>query len=444
LVVAQNPSDFADIEETLVEDALVISGVMDGHAAIERAAELQPDLVILSSTLADGDGADFIQPIRSVLRKPDLPILIFTEDGDSLEFLNRVGRTATDYLARPYSPPMLRSRVRSWLARTMGPETQTAEAAAGPIEPFGTAPIPSETSAQIVASVELFRSLTPSQLTKLLAGSSQRWYPTGYAIIQPGERRHSVYVVLSGKVRVAETLVDNSTDTCVAELGPGEVFGELSILKERTRSVTVVALERTSCLLIPDVNFIDALHTSPETALGMVQVMAKRLVEADRSLTRYAPDPLTGLPGRRAFHELYKRVSAGARRRNSSVLLIAADVVHLKAINDRYGYNVGDEVLRAVGDILVESSRETDLIARYGSDEFAAFLVEAGAEHAEKVVHRMQEKFQRAVAQRGLPPETELRIGFAVSDRPPDTVDGLLQAADASVQVNHSSEPAKR
>jgi diguanylate cyclase (GGDEF)-like protein len=227
-------------------------------------------------------------------------------------------------------------------------------------------------------------------------------------------------------------------------LRQGEVFGELGILKERTREVTVVALERTSCLLIPDVNFLEALHTSPETALGLVQVMARRLAEADRSLTRYAPDPLTGLPRRRAFHELYKRVSAGARRRKSSVLLIAVDVVHLKDINDRYGYNVGDEVLRAVADIMVGSSRDTDLIARYGSDEFAAFLVEAGAEHAEIVVNRMQEQFQNAILQRGLPPETELRIGFAVSDKPPDTVDALLQAADASIQSSPSSEPAKR
>jgi diguanylate cyclase (GGDEF)-like protein len=125
-------------------------------------------------------------------------------------------------------------------------------------------------------------------------------------------------------------------------------------------------------------------------------------------------------------------------------LLLAVDVVHLKAINDRYGYNVGDEVLRAVADVLVDSSRETDLIARYGSDEFAAFLVEAGAEHAEKVVNRVQEKFQKAVAQRGLPAESELRIGFAVSDKPPDTVDELLQEADANVHSSHSSEPAKR
>jgi diguanylate cyclase (GGDEF)-like protein len=326
----------------------------------------------------------------------------------------------------------------------MGPDSQQMDIATGPREPLSAASSSGATSAQVLASVELFRTLSPSQMDKLLSGSSQRWYPTNYEIIQPGDRRHSVYVVLEGRVRVAETLADTSTDTRVAELRQGEVFGELGILKERTREVTVVALERTSCLLIPDVNFLEALHTSPETALGLVQVMARRLAEADRSLTRYAPDPLTGLPRRRAFHELYKRVSAGARRRKSSVLLIAVDVVHLKDINDRYGYNVGDEVLRAVADIMVGSSRDTDLIARYGSDEFAAFLVEAGAEHAEIVVNRMQEQFQNAILQRGLPPETELRIGFAVSDKPPDTVDALLQAADASIQSSPSSEPAKR
>jgi len=434
LVVDPNPADLTDVERTLSEDALIISGVSDGQTAIERAAELQPDLVILGSTLADGEAADFIQPIRSVLQKPDLPILILTGEGTSQASITQAGRAATDYLARPYSPPMLRSRVRSWLARTMGPDSQSTDFAREARAPMSTSAAPGAASAQVLASVELFRTLSPSQLAKLLSGSSQRWYPTGYAIIQPGERRHSVYVVLSGRVRVAETLADTLTDTSVTELRQGEVFGELGILKERTRTVTVVALERTSCLLIPDVNFLDALHASPETALGLVQVMARRLVEADRSLTRYAPDPLTGLPGRRAFHELYKRVSAGARRRKSSVLLIAVDIVHLKGINDRYGYNVGDEILRTVADILVGSSRDTDLIARYGSDEFAALLVEAAAEHAGIVVCRIQEEFRKAIVQRGLPPGTELRIGFAVSDKPPDTVDSLLQEADASLQ----------
>ena len=444
LVVTGNPSDFTDVERTLSEDALVINGVSDGQTAIERAAELQPDLIILGSTLSDGEGVDFIQPIRSVLKKPHLPILIFTEDSDSQDNLHSAGQIGTDYLALPFSPPMLRSRVRSWLARTMGSDLENANADSELNQPRITSSGPGISSSQTLASVELFRSLTPSQLAKLRSGSLTRWYPIGYAIIRPGERGHSVYVVLSGRVRVAETLPDNSTDTYVAELRQGEVFGELDVLKERTRSVTVVALEKTECLMIPDVDFLEALRSSPETMMGMVRLMDRRLIEADRSLALYAPDGLTGLPGRRAFHELYKRVSAGPRRRGNSVLLIAVDVVHLKTINDRHGYNIGDEVLRAVADVLVDASRETDLVARYGPDEFAAFLVEAGAEHADIVVRRIQQKFEAAVRDRGLPPESELRIGFAVSEKPPNSVDTLLQAADARVQSQPSAAPANR
>jgi diguanylate cyclase (GGDEF)-like protein len=200
----------------------------------------------------------------------------------------------------------------------------------------------------------------------------------------------------------------------------------------------VSPLEKTVCLVVPETDFMDALHTSPEMALGLVRILAGRLYEADRMLARYGPDPLTGLPGRRAFHELYKRMASGARRRGTSVLLVAVDVVHLKTINDRYGYTIGDDVLRTVADVLMDSSRGTDLIARYGSDEFAALLVEANADHVSAVVRRIQQKFQNAVVQRGLPVEAELRVGTAVSSKAPETVDELLRVADSSFQSRES------
>src|SRR6185503_19752867 len=245
--------------------------------------------------------------------------------------------------------------------------------------------------------VDLFRSLNANQLDKLRAKSTQRIYPPGHAVIRQGEPGHSIYVVLSGRVRVVEALPDNPAEMFLGELGQGEVFGELGILRERPRSATVIPLERTVCLVVPENDFMDALHTSPEMALGLVRILAGRLYEADRMLARYGPDPLTGLPGRRAFHDLYKRMAAGARRRGTSVVLVAVDIVHLKMINDRFGYTVGDDVLRTVADVLIDSSRGTDLIARYGGDEFAALLVEANADHVEAVVRRIQQKFQNAV-----------------------------------------------
>jgi diguanylate cyclase (GGDEF)-like protein len=197
--------------------------------------------------------------------------------------------------------------------------------------------------------------------------------------------------------------------------------------------MTAIALERTTCLIIPEPDFLEVLHSRPETAMTLTRSVAKRLLEADRALANFGPDPLTGLPTRRAFHELYRRISAGARRRGSSVLLVLIDIVKLRSINDRYGHTTGDELLRAVAHVLAESSRGTDLIARYGNDEFVAVFVEAGADNVQVVVGRIREKFQTALKERGLPAEASLRLGFAVAEKAPESVDDLLREADAGL-----------
>src|SRR5439155_8498643 len=154
----------------------------------------------------------------------------------------------------------------------------------------------------------------------------------------------------------------------------------------RPRSASVVTLERTRCLAIPADDFLKMLQESGAMSMALLKILAGRLYDVDRLLARHAPDPLTGLPGRRAFHELYRRLSAGAKRRNASVVLLVLDVAHLKNINDRFGYNIGDDVLRTVADALLESSRSTDLVARYGGDEFAVLLVEAASKEADIVL----------------------------------------------------------
>ena len=439
LLVTDRSGDINVIEQVLAEDGLVINAAASGKTAIERAAKLRPDLVIIGSKLSDGDGTDFIQPMRAILGKPELPILILTDEHDVSDPLYNTQSIVTDYLAFPFSPPMLRTRVRAWLARTMGsvPETASTPGQAKLTDAEGST-AGQMTSAEMLASLDLFRSLTANQLDKLLLKASQRSYPAGHAIIRQGESGHSIYIVLYGRVRVVESLADKASEMSLCELGPGELFGELGVLRERPRSATVIPLEKTLCLVVPESDFMDALQASPKMALSLIRILAGRLYDADRLVARYGPDPLTGLPGRRAFHELYKRIAAGALRRGASVLLVAVDVVHLKIINDVYGYAVGDDVLRAVADVLQESSRGTDLIARYGGDEFAALLVEANAELANAVIQRIQDRFQITLTKRGLPFDTELRIGSAVSSTPPETVDDLLRVADSSFQSRES------
>jgi diguanylate cyclase (GGDEF)-like protein len=176
-------------------------------------------------------------------------------------------------------------------------------------------------------------------------------------------------------------------------------------------------------------------------AVALAQVLAKRLYEADRSVARYGPDPLTGLPGRRALGDLYSRMAAGVRRRGGPIVLLTADVVHLKSINDVHGYNVGDDVLRTAADVLLESSRGTDVVARYGGDEFAALFVEAHAGTVETLVGRIEQKFRQVIAQRNLPTTAELRIGHAIGQPPPETIEEFLRLADLE---SHARRPEAR
>jgi len=289
----------------------------------------------------------------------------------------------------------------------------------------------------------LFAHLTPDQRAHLVSHSTEHQFATDHMIIRQDDPVGPVYVILSGHVRVLESVADSSMEMFLGELGPGEVFGELAVLRDRPRSASVVTLERTRCLAISAADFLHLLGESKAMSLALLRTLAGRLYDADRLLARHAPDPLTGLPGRRVFNDAYRRLTSGAKRRGTSVLIVTLDVVHLKNINDRFGYAIGDDVLRTVADALIESSRSTDLVARYGGDEFTLLLVDAAAKDAEIIINRVQDKLRQLSIYRNLPVTVECRMGHSVSHNPPDTAEEFLRIADDDMQGKRSSQQAK-
>jgi diguanylate cyclase (GGDEF)-like protein len=446
MIVTNHKADVSALEQGLSEDGLLITSAADGQSALEMAAKTSPDLVIINSILNDGAGGSFIQLLRNVLQKPDLPIILLTEGRDTPETLYSAESIATDYVARPFSPPMVRSRIRAWLARTIGATGTPIEVVVPPHVP--EVPVESldeelagDDLAQLLTSMRLFAPVAAEQRAELIARSTQQRFASDHTIVRQDDPMGTVYVILSGHVRIFESVPDSSIQMFLGELGPGEIFGELSILRDQTRSASVVTLERTRCLAIPGKDFLHLLGESKEMSLALLRILAGRIYDADRLLARHAPDPLTGLPGRRAFHELYRRLTAGSKRRGATVLLLVLDIVHLKEINDRFGYAVGDDVLRTVADALMESSRSMDLVVRYGGDEFTVLLIEAGAKNADLVIGRVQQKLQQLTVYRNLPIVPECRTGYAVSNNPPDTAEEFLRIADEHMQGKRSSQP---
>jgi diguanylate cyclase (GGDEF)-like protein len=440
MMVTAHRSDIATIEEILSEDGLLLVSAADGRTALETAANTCPDLVIIDSVLADGEGAAFIQPLRDVLNKPELPVILLMQSREIPE--GHTGRTlATDYLARPFSFPMLRTRLRAWLARTIGTRVQPAEklrdAGGSTTGAAVQGAIPSVM--EILKTAPLFEALTQEQQLNLIAQASDQTFAPGHIIIRQDDASGEAYAVISGRVRILKSVPDTPVQMFIDELGPGEIFGELGALRDQPRTATVVALEATRCLVIPAHDFREILRTSKEMSMALMLILSRRLYESDRLRALHAPDPLTGLPGRRAFNEMYRRLTAGSRRRGTSVLMLVLDVLQLKQINDRFGYSVGDDVLRTVADALVESCRSADLVSRHGSDEFTMLLVEAGEKDVEAIVNRVRQKLHQLAVYRNLPLSVECRIGYAVTQNAPDSPEELLRIADEHMQGNPST-----
>ena len=116
--------------------------------------------------------------------------------------------------------------------------------------------------ARVARKAALFRSMKRSALSRLMDDSNIVTFKINDVVVRQGEQDQSVYIVLSGRVRVMQASVERQTETIVAELGPGEVFGEMAILESQPRSATVVTVEGTSCLKVPGHVFLAALSAS--------------------------------------------------------------------------------------------------------------------------------------------------------------------------------------
>ncbi len=151
-------------------------------------------------------------------------------------------------------------------------------------------------------------------------------------------------------------------------------------------------------------------------------------------------DGLTGLLNHRAIHERIRQEFDRYRRYGSCLSLIVADFDDLKKFNDTYGHPVGDEVLRTLGDILRETSRESDVLARYGGDEFVILLPQTNSRNAHKMAERIRQRVEKHLFSiHDLKLRSTISIGVATV---PD--EGIESPPDLLDRADHALYQAKR
>ncbi len=166
--------------------------------------------------------------------------------------------------------------------------------------------------------------------------------------------------------------------------------------------------------------------------------MARRLEQSYHALKRLSiRDYLTGMNNAREFHRLLREEAERSRRYESSFSLALIDVDHFKRINDRYGHQVGDGVLREVAQKIRTLVRRVDLPARIGGEEFAVILPETGPWETLALAERMRASLAKTPivvpGLEGEPLAVTVSIGVATFPQQAHTEKQLFAEADKAL-----------
>ena len=147
-------------------------------------------------------------------------------------------------------------------------------------------------------------------------------------------------------------------------------------------------------------------------------IEAKRYAESLKEQT--LKDPLTGLYNRRFLEEALENIVAGVLRRGTALGILMADLDYFKSVNDKYGHDVGDKVLRETAQILKTNVRASDLVVRFGGEEFLILLVDVKEGESVKIADKLRNLVEMHTFETPKGP-LKRTISMGVSEFPVDT-----------------------
>ncbi|MFP3959368.1 MAG: diguanylate cyclase [Spirochaetaceae bacterium] len=265
--------------------------------------------------------------------------------------------------------------------------------------------------------VAIFGTLTDEELDRIAAYLEPVSAPHGTELFREGAEGEELFIVRHGSVTATVGLPDGSRQE-VARFGPGDFFGEMSIFEREPRSATCRGEAGTELYRLKEADFHELLHRAPETAIKimfeMLRITGTRLENTSSFLgdmvrwgenarRRTVTDEFTGLFNRRFLDDTLSGMFQRAKSTRTPLSLVMLDLDHFNEINQEYGESVGDAVISAVVPVFRSIYRDSDVLARYGGDEFTFVLPNTEAE----TTRALCEEVRRQVAALRVPGDSE-------------------------------------
>lgn len=258
-----------------------------------------------------------------------------------------------------------------------------------------------------IAATALFRDVDPESVSGHLEACSLRRLPPGLVLLDPAAPNSDLYLLLEGRLEVH---VDAPVQPLLDVIEVGECAGELSVIEGGRPSARVLTCTESTCLVIPHDILWAMIGASHALACNLLRLLARRvrfgsqviarsrnqLAEAERSSL---VDALTDLHNRRWLEQHFPREMRRCSTAGIPLSLLILDMDHFKAVNDRCGHLVGDQLLRSAAAAIKSRLRANEMAARYGGDELLVLLPGASIAEARSIAERLVQ----AVAQVSIP-----------------------------------------
>lgn len=437
LVVDDVPANVKLLEARLLAEYFEVLTAHGGAEALEICENGKVDVVLLDVMMPEMDGFEVCRRLKSDPATQHIPVVMITALDQISDRVRGLEAGADDFLTKPVNDLQLMTRVKS-LVRLKN-LTDELRLRASTTRNIGIEELLSRRSAamdeQVRALLVDTRPAAAERIGKMLRGRCELTVTQDpqAAFFQAAEGGFDCIIV--------------STD--LGDYDPLRLCSQLRTL-DRTRFVPIMLLagegeeERLVRALELGVNdyLVRPVDQHELVARLTTQVKRKRYndhlrASVAQTIEMAVTDGLTGLHNRRYLDSHLATLFERARSRRRPLSLMITDIDRFKSINDTWGHDVGDEVLREFAARLRKNVRGIDLACRMGGEEFVVVMPDTDAEIAQKVAERIREQIAQApfaAGPQGALIDVTVSVGVsAMAASAPDTVEAMMKRADVAL-----------
>jgi two-component system, cell cycle response regulator len=403
-----------------------------GEEAVQTAKRERPDIILMDVMMPGGiDGFEACRRIKAMPETRHIPVVMITTLDDRDNRLRGLQAGAEDFLTKPIDDVQLIARVKSLISlKVVIDELRAREASGRKLGVIGEDLRPDPVDVhRLVAGNVLLVDDNPIQIKRIMAALGVEHRVTLLGADEPNNAPPDLVVV---------SVTAKSFDgfRVIARMRSGEPTRHLPILAvvepdDRDRAVRALELGAHDIIVRPIDD--DEIVARARTLMRRKRYMDALRTRLDQSLELAITDQLTGLYNRRFLFAQLAPLVQRAQCGGDPVSVMVIDLDHFKRINDTYGHDIGDEVLKEFSARLSANVRPSDFACRMGGEEFVVIMPHTTGDVGCLAAERMRRQicasaFPITAAQDALP--ITVSIGVACSENADDSADILLKRAD--------------